>query len=142
MLKKILFGLIFTTFTAGAISIANAAETGLAPQTSVERGVKVTVTPQNLSEESKTWNFEISLETHTHPLDVDLAKSSKLIANGKQYMPLGWEGAPPGGHHRKGSLRFNMITPQPSSVALQIHLTGEDAPRIFQWSLKGASNGY
>ena len=60
----------------------------------------------------------------------------------RRFMSMGvWEGAPPGGHHRKGSLRFKALTPQPTSVELQIHLTGEDVPRSFLWNLKGASNG-
>ena len=121
--------------------MANAAEAGLAAQTSNERGVKVTVTPRNLLNEAETWGFEVILETHTQSLNDDLAKSSTLIAVGKQYAPLEWEGALPEGHHRKGLLRFKAIAPQPPSVELQIHLTGEAAPRNFQWFLKGASNG-
>ena len=141
MLKQFLIGFVLATMAAGVISMGNAVETSLASQTSNERGVKVTVTPQNLSKEAKTWDFEAVLETHTQSLSDDLAKSSVLVADGKQYVPIGWEGAPPGGHHRKGSLRFKAITPQPPSVELQIRLTGEAAPRSFQWFLKGAGNG-
>ena len=53
------------------------------------------------------------LEAHTQDLSDDLAKSAVLIADGKQYMPVGWEGAQPGGHHRKGLLRFKAIVPKP-----------------------------
>ena len=141
MLKQFLIGFVLATMAAGVTSMGNAAETGFAPQTSNDRGVKVAVTPQNLLKEAKTWDFEVTLETHTQALSEDLVKSSTLISDGKQYAPLGWEGAPPGGHHRKGSLRFKTITPQPPLVELQIRLTGEAAPRSFKWFLKGASNG-
>jgi hypothetical protein len=141
MLKQLLFGFTLAAMTAVVIPASNAAEVGLAPQVSNERSVKVTVTPKNLSQEAKTWEFEVTLETHAQDLKDDLAKVSTLIADGKQYAPLNWEGAPPGGHHRKGSLRFKAITPQPPSVELQIRLTGDAAPRSFQWTMKGVNHG-
>ncbi len=133
MLKQLL--LVFT-LAAGVIAIGNAAETGLAAQTSDERGVKVTVSAMNLYKEVETWDFEVTLESHTQDLKIDMAKSSILIADGKQYAPLGWEGAPPGGHHRKGILRFKAITPKPASVELQIRLISDPSPRSFRWPLK------
>ncbi|MDD5384472.1 MAG: hypothetical protein PHG89_06295 [Gallionella sp.] len=82
--------------------MSDAAELGNAPQLSNERGVNVTVIRQNIPNEAKILDFDVALETHTQDLSDDLAKSSVLIADGKQYIPLGWEGAPQGGHHRKG----------------------------------------
>ena len=118
------------------IAVSNAAELGYAPQVSNEREIKVTATLQNIPNEAKTWDFEVVLETHTKALNDDLAKSSVLIADGKQYLPLGWEGAPPGGHHRKGVLRFKAIVPPPAAVELQIRLAGDPSPRSFKWLLK------
>ena len=141
MLKQLLLVLTLVSMTAGVIARGNAAEAGMAPQASNERGIKVTVTPRNLSSFAKTWDFEVVLETHTQSLGDDMVKSSTLVEGGKQHVPLSWEGAPPGGHHRKGLLHFKAITPQPPSVGLQIRLTGEAAPRNFQWFLKGARNG-
>jgi hypothetical protein len=100
---------------AGMIATSNAAELGLVSQTSNDSGIKVVVAPQNLSNAAQSWDFEVTLETHTQALNDDMAKSSALIADGKQYAPLAWEGAPPGGHHRKGMLRFKTIVPQPVS---------------------------
>ena len=121
---------------AGIIAVSRAAELGYAPQVSNEREIKVTATLQKNTSEAKTWDFEVVLETHTKALNDDLAKSSLLIADGKQYLPLGWEGAPPGGHHRKGKLRFKAIAPPPASVELQIRLAGDATPRSFKWLLK------
>ncbi len=118
------------------IAVSNAAELGYAPQVSNEREVKVTAKLQNIPNEAKTWDFEVTMETHTKALSDDLANSSVLIAGGKQYMPLGWEGAPPGGHHRKGRLHFKAIAPPPASVELQIRLAGDPSPRSFKWLLK------
>jgi hypothetical protein len=127
---------IILIVAAGMIATSNAAELGLGPQTSNEREIKVVVTPRNLSNKVQSWDFEVTLETHTQALNDDLAKSSALIADGKRYAPLAWEGAPPGGHHRKGLLRFKAIIPQPLSVELQIRLAGESTARSFQWLLK------
>lgn len=146
MLKELLIGLAFaaiaaysSTHDSGAvriIAVSNAAELGYAPQISNERGVKVTATLQSIPNEAKTWNFQVTLETHTQDLSNDLSKSSVLISDRKQYMPLGWEGAPAGGHHREGLLRFKAIAPQPASVELQIRLAGDASPRSFKWLLK------
>lgn len=146
MLKRLLTAFAFAAMAAywnthesGAFSIiaaSNAAEAGYAPQVNNERGVKVTVTLKHILGGAKTWDFEAVLETHTQDLSDDLAKSAVLIADGKQYTPLGWEGAPAGGHHRKGVLRFKAITPQPAEAELQIRLSGDASPRSFKWLLR------
>lgn len=118
------------------IAASNAAELGYAPQMSNEREIKVTATLQKIPNAAQTWDFEVALETHTKALNDDLAKSSALIADGKQYLPLGWKGAPPGGHHRKGKLSFKAIVPPPVSVELQIRLKSDPSPRSFKWLLK------
>jgi len=143
MLKQLLIVLFFATMTAfpwvrdsgmfKIISASDAAEIVYTPQINNERGIKVTVTRQIIPNEAKTWDFEVVLETHTQDLGDDLSKSSILVADGKQYMPLDWKGAPPGGHHRKGLLRFKAVAPQPQSMELQIRLAGDSSPRSFKW---------
>lgn len=138
MLNKLLSGLAFAAMIAfmhnGLIANSYAAE--IAPQISNERNIKVTATLQDISPETKTWDFEVTLETHTQDLSDDLIKSSTLIADGKRYQPLAWDGAPPGGHHRKGLLRFQATGPQPRSMELQIRLAADKSPRSFKWLLK------
>lgn len=133
MLKQFLSA---CALAAGVISMSHAAEAGLPAQTVNERGVKTTVTPRSISGTTETWDFDVVLETHTQNLADDLAKVSMLVADGKQYAPVAWEGSPPGGHHRKGMLRFAGITPPPAMVVLQIRLAGDAAPRNFRWALK------
>lgn len=144
MRKQFLMGLVFAAMAAYScihdsgvariIAVSNAAE--FAPQVSNEGGVKVTVTRRNFLSETQIWDFQVVLETHTQSLDDDLARSSVLVADGKRYLPLAWEGAPPGGHHRKGKLRFKAIAPRPKSMELQIRLAGDASPRSFKWLLK------
>lgn len=102
-------------------------------QTSNQSGVKITVEPKGFPRDAKTWDFAVTLETHTRDLDDDLTQSTTLLADGTPHRPLGWDGPPPGGHHRKGILRFTTVTPLPQVVELQIHREGESAPRIFRW---------
>jgi hypothetical protein len=117
---------------AAGVGAAQATEVAAAAQTSNQGGVKITVEPRGFPR-TKTWDFAITLETHTQPLDDDLVRTSSLIADGKPYRPLGWEGSPPGGHHRKGVLSFAAVTPRPQAVELQIRRPGEASPRVFRW---------
>jgi hypothetical protein len=118
-------------WTAG-FGAAQAAAVAAAAQTSNQGGVKITVEPRGFPH-AKTWEFAITLETHSQPLDDDLVNGATLLADGKPYRPLGWEGAAPGGHHRKGVLSFAGVTPQPQAVELQIRRPGEASPRVFRW---------
>jgi hypothetical protein len=146
MRKQFLIGFVLTAIAAysftddsgvvNVIAASNAAELGYEPQISDERQVKITAALQNITQDAKTWDFEVVLETHTHALSDGMEKFSVLIADGKQYKPVGWKGSPPGGHHRKGLLRFKAIAPLPASVELQIRLIGDPSPRSFKWLLK------
>ena len=138
MLRKHWGGLVFAmmiVFTHKGL-IANSYAAQITPQISNERGIKVTTALQAIPADAKTWDFEVTLETHSQPLSDDLARSSTLIVEGKQYQPLAWDGAPPGGHHRKGLLRFRAVVPQPRSMELQIRLAGDKSPRSFKWLIK------
>lgn len=111
------------------------AAASLAPQTSTENAVTVKVTPKSLT--GSTWDFDIAFDTHTQPLNDDLLKNAVLVSgDGKQATPVSWQADATGGHHRKGMLRFNALTPTPSSVELRISRPGESRPRIFKWDLK------
>lgn len=122
-------------FCAAGAGKVRAAELTPAAQTSNQGGVKITVAPPGFQSDAKTWDFAITLETHAQPLDDDLARTSTLLADGKSYLPMAWRGDPPGGHHRKGMLRFYAVVPRPQAVELQIHRAGETAPRVFRWQL-------
>jgi hypothetical protein len=109
----------------------------LAPQSSQEGGVTVRVTPLDISADAKSWSFEVVLDTHSQDLADDLTQTAAVIDEaGRSHAPLAWEGAPPGGHHRKGVLRFAPITPPPAALELRVQRPGEPKPRTFRWPLK------
>jgi len=97
-------------------------------------GVTVKATPR--AQPGGAWTFEIVFDTHSQDLKDDLMKSATLIAGGKTYAPANWQGDPPGGHHRKGTLNFGAIDPQPREIELRIARPGEPKPRSFTWKLK------
>jgi hypothetical protein len=105
-------------------------------RTSTANGVTIKVTPKALAADAAAWQFAIVLDTHSQDLSDDLAKAAVLIGpGGERYAPVAWEGAPAGGHHREGVLRFQAIRPFPAITELQIQRPGESAPRVFRWDL-------
>jgi len=122
---------------AGLVVTGAAAAAELETRTSSAAGVTVKVTPKDVAPGAATWAFAVVLDTHSKDLSDDLVKSSLLIdAQGVRYPPLAWEGAPPGGHHREGLLRFKGLGPAPGAFELQIRRPGESVPRSFRWTLK------
>ena len=52
--------------------------------------VTVKVTPKNISPGTRSWDFEITLNTHSVPLDQDIARAAVLAADsGKPYALMG-----------------------------------------------------
>ena len=117
-------------FAGGAPAAAN-----LPPQSSSQSGVTVKVTPRSLA--GAEWEFEVVFDTHSQDLNDDPQKAAVLVADGgKPSSPTGWQGDGPGGHHRKGILRFKPAAASPASVELRLQRPGETAPRVFRWQLR------
>jgi hypothetical protein len=99
-------------------------------------GVRVVVTPKTVAGKSD-WEFAVTMDTHTKPLDDDLTKTAVLVDDGgRRYLPLSWQGDQPGGHHRKGVLRFPAPSEQVKSFELQIQGSGGENKRVFHWTMK------
>lgn len=99
-------------------------------------GIRVVVKPKTVAAGS-AWEFEVTMDTHTKPLDSDLTKTAVLVDDGgRQYIPLSWQGDKPGSHHRKGILRFPAPTEQIKSFELRIQGLGGEGKRVFQWTMK------
>jgi hypothetical protein len=120
-----------------ALLVAASAAAQLAPQRSTQGGVTVAVTSAELAAGAKVWSFKVVLDTHSQDLSDDLAKSAVLVdGQGRESKPIAWEGAPPGGHHRAGVLKFPAFEPLPEAVELRIARPGEAAARTFRWQLR------
>lgn len=121
----------FATALLGAVGIA--AAQALPTQSSSAAGVTVKATPRALA--GGAWEFETVFDTHSQELNDDLVKTASLRADGKSLAPTDWQGDPPGGHHRKGVLKFNPVG-SPQTLELTIVRAGEPKPRLFRWQLK------
>ena len=106
-------------------------------QTDDQAGVTIVVTPLDLAPESSEWKFDVGINTHSVELDQDMTKIVVLTDDqGKEYKPVRWDGAPPGGHHREGVLAFSAIRPAPRLVGLTIRDIGGIPARSLQWDLE------
>jgi hypothetical protein len=136
----------------GAISVAGdeqAAddESTVLEQTAVletavdEQGaVTVAVTPSDLSQEATTLAFEVTMNTHSVDLGMDLAELATLTTdNGRTVSATLWD-AVPGGHHVSGVLTFPVVVEGTAvlegAAELTVTITNVDAPsRTFTWLL-------
>jgi len=104
-------------------------------RSSNEKGVRVNVDPVALSL-GQSAVFAIRLNTHSVPLEQDLAAVSELRDDqGRTYKPLRWEGSQPGGHHRSGKLIFPEIDGPVGALTLVIRDIG-GIERTFEWQLE------
>lgn len=101
------------------------------PTTTVAAGtVQVQLTPVALNATGAT--FRVVLDTHSGSLDADLAAVSRLQVEGRAAAAPTWTGAPPGGHHREGTLRFG--TPVPPGSRLELRIDGLPQPVSASWT--------
>ncbi|OGD24293.1 hypothetical protein A2Z10_02720 [Candidatus Azambacteria bacterium RBG_16_47_10] len=110
----------------------------LEAQSNEEGSVTITVLPR-IAEGADRWEFAITLDTHSVELSQDIAAISVLRDDtAGTYAPLVWEGNPPGGHHREGTLVFAPITPLPQTITLDIRDGADEKARTFRWALRAA----
>lgn len=140
MNKIILFSLvIIVTGVALYFLTSNASpqtsQSALSTQSATIGIVIYKVTPKTLTSNSETWDFEVSLDTHTGSLDQDLMSTIRLVDDkGNEYKPTKWIGDPPGGHHREGVLKFSTITPSPAFIDLNIEV-GSSEKASLRWNI-------
>ena len=109
-------------------------------QTSQSGEVEVGVAPAGLSETATTWSFAVCLDSQGTELNEDLIAAAVLVDDGgRQYKPVGYEGDPPGGTHREGTLMFDPISPAPKTVTLKLRGVGGIGERSFSWTMGAAS---
>ena len=109
-------------------------------QTDNQGAIAVEVTPVDLAASGETLSFEVSLNTHSVELSMDLAAAATLTTDtGRSVAALEWN-APKGGHHVSGQLTFpGQVNGTPlleGASRLTLILTGIDSPeRRFTWAL-------
>jgi len=113
------------------------------PERSDAQGaVEVVVKPLDLGKTSQQLKFEVSLNTHSVDLSMDLTALATLTTDtGLTVQALAWD-APKGGHHASGTLTFPVSTADGKEILdgaskLTLVIKNVDAPeRSFTWDLK------
>jgi hypothetical protein len=97
--------------------------------------VTVTVIPINLVNLGDTLTFDVSMNTHSVDLSMDLSKLAKITTdNGKSAQAIKWDG-PRGGHHVQGKLTFS-AGEFSGAKKLTLTINNVDVPsRVFTWML-------
>jgi hypothetical protein len=101
--------------------------------TLVQDGIEFILTPV-FSPEGQV-AFDMLINTHSGSLNFDLVEISTLSdGRGNIYAPLSWNGSPPGGHHRSGTLTFQSVD-KSGTLTLVITSVGTK-DRVFSWNIK------
>ncbi|MAZ30204.1 hypothetical protein CL655_02875 [bacterium] len=104
-------------------------------QTDETGPVSVTVKPLALPE-TGDWEFAWTLQTHSVDLSMDILESVVIIDDdGKEIKPTAWDGDPPGGHHRTGTVRFTAPDAVSEKVTVQVRNVAGVPMREFNWQL-------
>lgn len=135
-------GVSASTAPAPASSNSNANESSTSPlqRTDKQGAVTVTVTPINLTNPGQTLEFDVSLETHSVDLNMNVASLSTLKTDtGVSVKGTAWNG-PNGGHHVEGKLSFPANQDGKSILqgAKTVTLTIENIDakvRTFSWDI-------
>lgn len=105
----------------------------LAARTMEAGAVTVKVAPHHI--DATGAEFEVTIDTHSQDLAMDLADGAELVVGGTRWPVQGWDGDGPSGHHRAGTLRFG--AGGPPSGAVEITLDGFASPVSAGWRLGG-----
>lgn len=102
--------------------------------------VTISATPQELTP-GKPAVIQLVFDTHSVNLDFDVTQAAVLFdEKGMMYGVPVWNGDPPGGHHRKGTLAFPTPLRQIARVTLTLKNIAGIKDRMITWRL-GESTG-
>lgn len=107
----------------------------LSPQDNEGGNVTVTAEPEVLKI-GQTPKFKLEFNTHSEELSFDVAKQSYVLDDmGNKLDGATWNGSPPGGHHRNGTLTFSGSLSQTKYIEFIITDIAGVEERKFKWEL-------
>lgn len=110
-------------------------------RTDEQGAVVIEVTPLNLDSATDTLEFDVSMNTHSVDLSMDLAQLATVTTDtGLTVQASKWD-ATPGGHHVPGKLIFPALQDEKSVLdgagKLTLIIVNVDASsRVFEWPLQ------
>lgn len=96
--------------------------------------VTVMVTPITLKPGFSA-SFDVAFETHSVELEFDVPQIATLTDNQGSFGIPTWNGSPPGGHHRSGTLTFPTPLGKASTVSLIFKGIARVPMRTFEWNV-------
>lgn len=97
--------------------------------------VTVAVTPVELTP-GKSAVFQVVFDTHSVNLAFDVSQIAELRdEKGMTYGTPTWNGDPPGGHHRRGTLTFPTPLNKTQRILLILNNVAGIPQRTFRWNL-------
>jgi hypothetical protein len=129
-----------TASQRGTVLEAAPAVTPQAGEVQSNTGGAVTIDLDLLNKSGTVLTFQVAMNTHSVNLDgYDLSKLAVLRDDtGKEYKSTAWQSAP-GGHHRNGTLIFQMPNAVKQGSARYIEVIIRDVAgieeRVFKWEL-------
>jgi hypothetical protein len=109
-------------------------------QSDAQGAISMDITPENLTQFGDKVIFDVSMNTHSVDLSMDLAKLASLSTEtGKKVGAILWD-APRGGHHVQGKLSFPTLLDgknlfdKAGNITITIKDVGAKS-RIFTWKL-------
>lgn len=132
------FSLLLLLFLATLTTLLGLASDASAYETKSNRenSVNVKVRPVKLAP-GEPAKFEVRMNTHSVDLGQDMvAVTICRDDQGREYLPVSWQGSPPGGHHRQGILEFPALEGNPNGVTLIIKNIANVPERTFEWKLE------
>ena len=108
------------------------------PRVDEQGAVEIVITPVNLNDPGEMLDFQVSMNTHSVDLSMDLATLATLETDTGHVVEAALWDAPRGGHHVQGTLSFpasvDGVTVLDGVEALTLTLVNVDAPeRNFVW---------
>ncbi|OGG23993.1 hypothetical protein A3A79_02240 [Candidatus Gottesmanbacteria bacterium RIFCSPLOWO2_01_FULL_43_11b] len=94
--------------------------------------VTVSVTPLTIKPGFPA-SFDVAFETHSVDLAFDVEQIATLTDSVGTVYTAYWEGSPPGGHHRSGTLRFTPDIDTLTSITLTFSDIANIPTRTFIW---------
>ena len=91
-----------------------------------------------LMDKTQALVFNVAMDTHSVDLDSYDLKTLSVLRDGQknEFAPVSWD-APPGGHHRSGTLTFDFpeSLQQGQAITLIIRDVSGVPERVFEWAL-------
>ena len=110
-----------------------ASNSGYPERTATAGAIDIKARP--LTVDSTGARVEVSFDSHAASFDAEPTQAITLDVNGIRWPAASWDGDPPAGHHRQGTIRFTASGPAAGTATLVVGDLPQ--PVLFTWTVGG-----